>query len=59
MTHVVKDIESLRLTKQRRSVLRVIRESDKHLTANEIFEDARVVLPGISFATVYTVTIAI
>lgn len=49
----MKDIESLELTKQRRTVLRVIRESDKHLTANEVFEDARRLLPGISFATVY------
>ena len=49
----MKDIESLELTKQRESVLRVIRESDKHLTANEVFDDARRLLPGISFATVY------
>ena len=49
----MKDIEGLALTKQRRSVLRVIRESDKHLTANEVFDDARRLLPGISFATVY------
>ena len=49
----MKEIESLGLTKQRRAVLRVIRESDKHLTANEVFEDARRLLPGISFATVY------
>jgi Fur family ferric uptake transcriptional regulator/Fur family peroxide stress response transcriptional regulator len=49
----MKDIESLGLTKQRQSVLQVIRESDKHLTANEVFEDARRILPGISFATVY------
>jgi Fur family transcriptional regulator, peroxide stress response regulator len=49
----MKDIESLSLTKQRQSVLQVIRESDKHLTANEVFEDARRLLPGISFATVY------
>lgn len=41
------------MTKQRRSVLRVIRESDKHLTANEVFEDARRLMPGLSFATVY------
>lgn len=41
------------MTKQRHSVLRVIRESDKHLTANEVFEGARRLLPGISFATVY------
>ena len=49
----MKNIESLELTKQRESVLRVIRESDKHLTANEVFDDARRLLPGISFATVY------
>lgn len=47
------DIESLALTKQRQSVLRVIRGSEKHLTANEVFEEARRLLPGISFATVY------
>ena len=41
------------MTKQRHSVLRVIRGSDKHLTANEVFENARRLLPGISFATVY------
>ncbi len=49
----MKDIDSVGLTKQRQAVLRVIRESDGHLTANEIFEDARRLLPGISFATVY------
>jgi len=49
----MKEIENLGLTKQRETVLRVIRESDKHLTANEVFDDARGLLPGISFATVY------
>ena len=49
----MKGIESIGLTKQRRAVLRVIRESDEHLTANEVFDDARRLLPGISFATVY------
>ena len=47
------DIGSLGLTKQRRCVLQVIHESEKHLTANEVFEAARGLLPGISFATVY------
>lgn len=47
------DIQSLGLTKQRQAVLRVIRAADEHLTANEVFEDARHLLPGISFATVY------
>ena len=49
----MKDIDSLGFTKQRQAVLRVIRESDEHLTANEVFENARRLLPGISFATVY------
>jgi Fur family peroxide stress response transcriptional regulator len=41
------------LTPQREVVLRVIQESDNHLTANEIFEVARRLRPSISFATVY------
>src|SRR5258708_39798058 len=49
----MKDLEISGLTKQRRAVLRVIRDSDEHLTASEVFEDARRLLPGISFATVY------
>jgi len=53
MQHPNRDIESLGLTKQRQCVLRVIRDSEKHLTANEVFEEARSALPGISFASVY------
>lgn len=49
----MKDLEFSGLTKQRQTVLRVIRESEEHLTANEVFEHARRLLPGISFATVY------
>jgi Fe2+ or Zn2+ uptake regulation protein len=49
----MKDIESSGLTKQRQAILQVIRESEDHLTANQVFENARRVLPGISFATVY------
>ena len=41
------------LTPQRQAVLRVIKESAEHPTANEIFEAARRELPSISFATVY------
>ena len=41
------------ITKQRQAVLQVIRQSGGHLTANEVFDSARRVLPGISFATVY------
>lgn len=53
MKHAMKDSKRSGLTKQRQSVLQVIRESEKHLTAIEVFEDARQILPGISFATVY------
>lgn len=41
------------MTKQREVVLQVIRESESHLTANEVFVNAKTLLPGISFATVY------
>ena len=53
MRNSIGDIESLGLTKQRQCVLRVIHDSEKHLTANEVFEGAKALLPGISFATVY------
>ena len=53
MKHEIKGVEGLGLTTQRQTVLRVIRESNEHLTANEVFENARRLLPGISFATVY------
>jgi Fur family transcriptional regulator, peroxide stress response regulator len=41
------------LTRQREVVLQVIRESMSHLTANEVFDGAKGLLPTISFATVY------
>ena len=41
------------LTRQREAVLQVIRESKNHLTASQIFEAARKLLPSISYATVY------
>ena len=41
------------LTKQRETVLQVIRGAEEHLTASEVFDAARGLLPGISFATVY------
>lgn len=50
---MIKEIESLGLTVQRQAVLRAVTESDKHLTANDVFDNARILLPGISFATVY------
>ena len=43
----------LGLTKQREVVLRVIRESHDHPTANDVFAKAKEILPTISFATVY------
>lgn len=46
-------IKNLSLTKQREVVLQVIREADGHLTANEVFDKAKILLPTISFATVY------
>lgn len=47
------DIKALGLTKQREVVLDVIRTAHDHLTANEVFNDAKQKLPTISFATVY------
>ena len=41
------------LTPQRNAVLQVIRASENHLTASEIFEAARRLRPTISYATVY------
>lgn len=49
----MKDTGSLGITKQRQAVLQVIRDSEEHLTANEVFDKARRIQPGISFATVY------
>ncbi len=46
-------IQELGLTKQREVVLQVIRDAPEHLTANEVFVNAKELLPSISFATVY------
>jgi Fur family transcriptional regulator, peroxide stress response regulator len=46
-------ISDLGLTKQREVVLQVILEADEHLTANEVFDESKKLLPSISFATVY------
>jgi len=50
---VTVDIKDLGLTRQREVVLQVIREEPEHLTANEVFDKAKQLLPSISFATVY------
>lgn len=49
----VSETQNLGLTRQREVVLQVIREADGHLTANEVFVNAKTLLPSISFATVY------
>jgi len=49
----VAEIKELGLTRQREAVLDVILSSHEHLTANEVFAEAKVKLPTISFATVY------
>ncbi len=41
------------LTKQRKVVLQVIRQAETHLTANEVYDKAKQLLPAISLATVY------
>ena len=41
------------LTPQRQVVLRVVRGTEAHLTAAEIYDAARALLPSISYATVY------
>lgn len=46
-------IKDIGLTKQREVIFQVIRESENHLTANEVFDGAKRLLPTISFATVY------
>jgi Fe2+ or Zn2+ uptake regulation protein len=50
---LVNEIKSLGLTRQREVVLMVIKESHEHLTANEVFDKSKEMLPTISFATVY------
>lgn len=45
--------EKTGLTPQRQVVLRVVNESNHHPTASQVFEQARKLLPTISYATVY------
>ena len=40
-------------TKQRQLIIRAVRESNRHPTADEIFQTIRCKLPSISLATVY------
>lgn len=43
----------LRMTNQREIILRELRESRQHLTADELYERVKKVMPRISLATVY------
>src|SRR5215213_1769073 len=45
--------EEPKLTRQRSVVLDVVRTSEGHLSASEVYEAARRLLPTISYATVY------
>lgn len=49
----MKNRNGLGLTRRREVVLQAVREAEAHLTAAEVFDAARLLLPGISFATVY------
>ncbi len=51
--NTIENIKDLNLTKQREVVLQVIRETEAHLTASEVFDKSKQLLPTISFATVY------
>ncbi len=42
-----------RNTKQRRLILKIIEQADEHLDAEQIYERAREISPGISLSTVY------
>src|SRR5918992_5848741 len=53
MARVIEDKKPEKLTRQRQAILRAIRDSGDHPTANEIFQAARELLPTISYATVY------
>lgn len=41
------------MTKQRKLVLKIIQDSERHLMAKEIFEKAKQIMPSITFATIY------
>jgi Fur family ferric uptake transcriptional regulator/Fur family peroxide stress response transcriptional regulator len=53
MIQATDKISDLGLTKQREVVLQVIRGAEHHMTANEVFDESKQLLPTISFATVY------
>jgi Fe2+ or Zn2+ uptake regulation protein len=46
-------VPDLNLTRQRQVVLEVVMGADRHLTAQEIYDRVRQILPGTAYATVY------
>jgi Fe2+ or Zn2+ uptake regulation protein len=53
VTEAITNKTEEKLTRQRDTVLQVIRSREDHPTANDIFQAARLQLPTISYATVY------
>lgn len=47
--------KGIRCTPQRLEVLRIVRGSRAHLSAETLYSQARCVLPAVSFATVYAI----
>jgi len=47
--------KGIRVTPQRLGVFEVLRDGNKHLTADEIYRKIKVNFPAISLATVYTI----
>ena len=45
--------KKLRMTKQRKAILEVLRSTDTHPTADWIYEKVRDIIPNISLGTVY------
>lgn len=41
------------MTRQRELILNIIQSSDRHPTAEEIFRDAKTVMPSLAYGTVY------
>jgi Fe2+ or Zn2+ uptake regulation protein len=46
-------VPDLNLTRQRQVVLEVVMQAERHLTAQEIYDRVRQILPGTAYATVY------
>lgn len=55
MDQIIADLRTrgLRITPQRRLILRLLHEAEGHLTAQEVYERVRPVFPDVSLDTVY------